>query len=165
MKYGYLSAYHKPSQPRYSRFLCMRLFLLAGKYCAIDPLEVFATLGLSHLNNCLQGPGEHTNSTGYVSHARAEARPRRRVGSIVARTGFLSLLFESSKWMTILSNVVRVVLVFLNMIISAGFTNLWLLYLGHLSYSADDSICVTSKTKFVKISIIWIISSWRELFQ
>ena len=73
MKYGYLSAYHKPSQPSYSRFLCVRLFLLAGKYCAIDPLEVFAALGLSHLNNGLQGPGVRTNSTGYVSHARGEA--------------------------------------------------------------------------------------------
>lgn len=124
MKYGYLSAYHKPSQPSYSRFLCVRLFLLAGEYCAIEPLEVFATLGLYHLNNCLQGPGVRTNSTGYMSHARGEAQPRRRVGSLVARTGFLTLLFESGERMTILSNVVRAILVFLNRIISAGFDNL-----------------------------------------
>lgn len=98
--------------------------MLAGEYCAIEPLEVFATLGLSHLNNCLQGPGVRTNSTGSMSHARGEARPRRRVGSLVARTGFLTLLFESGERMTILSNVVRAILVFLNRIISAGFDNL-----------------------------------------
>lgn len=106
--------------------------IVFASYFAIDSLEVFVTLGLSHLNNCLQGPGECTNSTGYVSHAQGDTGPQKRLVSIVVRTGFLALLFESGKRMRIVSKLVRAILVFPNTIISSGFNNLWFFYLGHL---------------------------------
>jgi hypothetical protein len=63
----------------------------------------------------------HKWHRGYVSHTLRDTWPQKRLVSIVVRTGFLALLFESGKRIRILSNLVRATFAFSKMIIAVGF--------------------------------------------